>query len=430
MDHCDAEYHGFYARFLGGFSLSYQGQPLSLNANPQAGYMQILICLLKAGKEGMDRKKLLDINQPEGKGEIQRSNNFRQQLHMLRNAIKEAGFPEGRYIVVYHSRYYFSREYEVRTDTQVLDLLIERVRSGGVRQDEYKEIYLEYCKAYTGEFLPLLNGEEWATVESAYYQKWYSTCLQGLCAMLKEEENYELLLQLSTAASQIHPYDEWQAIQIDCLMALNRCREAEKIYGEASELYYRDLGMNSLERVMARYQENSQVYHMGRMMNRMKSNLEEYGRAKGAYRCSYPSFIDIYRIRTRMSEEHHESNLLLLCTLNRVNNGSSSPPPEGNGRETEEQMELFQKVLHHGTRSEDVYTQYSRSQYLVLLTGADQSVGKLITSRLKTIWKKAGGQADVEFSLSELEHRESDCPQDSLITASLCPKTRTEWRRR
>lgn len=393
---------GFYARLLGGFSLSYQGRPLSLNANPQAGYMQILICLLKAGKAGMDRKKLLDINQPEGKDEKQRSNNFRQQVHMLRNAIAGADFPEGRYVVVYRSRYYFTREYEVQTDTQVLDEIITQLRTGSLNQEERRNAYLAYCKSYTGEFLPLLNGEEWATVESAYYQKWYSTCLQELCTILREEEDYELLLRLSTSASQIHPYDEWQAVQIDCLMMLNRRKEAEKVYAEASEVYYRDLGMNSLDRVMTRYQENSQFYHMGRAMNRMKNNLEEYGRAKGAYRCSYPSFVDIYRIRARLGEQSNEPNLLLLCTLD------GKPPSEGEWEEEgrAEQMELFQKVLHHGTRSEDVYTQYSQSQYLVLLAGADRGTGNLVASRLKAIWKKSGGQAKVEFSLSELESPE------------------------
>lgn len=395
----EMEYSGFYARFLGGFSLSYQGNPIAINANPQAGYMQILLCLLKAGREGMDRKKLLDINQPEHKDEKQRSNNFRQQLHMLRGVIAGAGVPEGRYIVVYRSRYYFTREYEIWTDTGVLDGIIACIRTALLTQEELREAYLRYCKAYTGEFLPTLNGEEWATVESAYYQKWYSTCLQGLCKMLKEEEDYERLLKLSTQAAQIHPYDEWQAVQIDCLMALNRRREAEKVYEEASQLYYRDLGMNALDRVMTGYQESSRFYHMGRMMNRMKNSLEEYGRAKGAYRCSYPSFIDIYRIRARLGEQRKENNLLLLCTL-------KERPPSGGVWEKEkreEQMELFQKVLHHGTRSEDVYTQYSKSQYLVLLCGADKGTGKIITSRLSSIWKKAGGQAGIEFSVSELD---------------------------
>ena len=318
---------------------------------------------------------------------------------MLRGAIVGSGVPKGRYIVVYRSRYYFTREYELRTDTGMLDEMIACIRTALPTPEELREVYLNYCKVYTGEFLPTLNGEEWATVESAYYQKWYSTCLQGLCKILREEEDYELLLKLSTQASQIHPYDEWQVVQMDCLMALNRRKEAEKVYEEASQVYYRDLGMNALDRVVAGYQESSRFYHIGRIMNRVKNSLEEYGRVKGAYWCSYPSFVDIYRVRARIGEQRKESNLLLLCTL-------EEKPYSGGVWEKEkqeEQMELFQKVLHHGTRSEDVYTQYSKSQYLVLLSGADKGTGKVITSRLTSIWKKAGGQAEIKFSVSELD---------------------------
>ena len=120
----------------------------------------------------------------------------------------------------------------------------------------------------------------------------------------------------------------------------------------------------------------------------------------GVQTCALPiCFVDIYRVRARIGEQRKESNLLLLCTL-------EEKPYSGGVWEKEkqeEQMELFQKVLHHGTRSEDVYTQYSKSQYLVLLSGADKGTGKVITSRLTSIWKKAGGQAEIKFSVSELD---------------------------
>lgn len=86
------------------------------------------------------------------------------------------------------------------------------------KQDTREQLLLKFCKAYTGEFLPMLSGEEWVTTESAYYQKWYFHCLKELCGILKENGEFELMLELCTAASQMHPYDEWQAVQIDCLI--------------------------------------------------------------------------------------------------------------------------------------------------------------------------------------------------------------------
>lgn len=390
---------GFYVRFLGGFSLWFEGRELPVKANPLGKTMQMLFFLLKAGSSGCEKKELLELVRPGEKNRERQLNNFRQQLYMMRKLIAASHFPEGKYIVYRGTRYYFTLDYPIWTDTEKLDNLIGQIRNSPGKGQELEKHCQEYCERYIGEFLPLLGGEEWVALESAYYQKWYFTCLNKLCVRLKEQKRFETLLHLAETASQIHPYDEWQVVQMDCLMALNRRKEAEKVYEEASQVYYRDLGMNALDRVVAGYQESSRFYHIGRIMNRVKNSLEEYGRVKGAYWCSYPSFVDIYRVRARIGEQRKESNLLLLCTL-------EEKPYSGGGWEKEkqeEQMELFQKVLHHGTRSEDVYTQYSKSQYLVLLSGADKGTGKVITSRLTSIWKKAGGQAEIKFSVSELD---------------------------
>lgn len=393
------EQMGFYVRFLGSFSLWFEGREVPVKANPMGKTMQMLFFLLKAGSSGCEKKELLELVRPGEKNRERQLNNFRQQLYMMRKLIAASHFPEGKYIVYRGTRYYFTLDYPIWTDTEKLDNLIGQIRNSPGKGQELEKHCQEYCERYIGEFLPLLGGEEWVALESAYYQKWYFTCLNKLCVRLKEQKRFETLLHLAETASQIHPYDEWQVVQMDCLMALNRRKEAEKVYEEASQVYYRDLGMNALDRVVAGYQESSRFYHIGRIMNRVKNSLEEYGRVKGAYWCSYPSFVDIYRVRARIGEQRKESNLLLLCTL-------EEKPYSGGGWEKEkqeEQMELFQKVLHHGTRSEDVYTQYSKSQYLVLLSGADKGTGKVITSRLTSIWKKAGGQAEIKFSVSELD---------------------------
>lgn len=389
-------YSGFYAKFLGGFSLAFEGRELQLKANPQGKCMQMLLFLLKSGSAGCEKRLLLELVRPDEKDREKRMNNFRQQIHLIRKLVKTSGLPDGRYVVVQGSRYYFTQDYPLNTDAEGLDGIIRKIRSRPSKDEETQKLYLEYCKAYTGEFLPFLGGEEWVAMESAYYQKWYFDCLNQLCIRLKEQEEYETLLHLCTAASQFHPYDEWQAVQIECLMALNRRKEAEKVYEAAAELFYKDLGLTSLDRVMARYQENTDAYYMARTMSSLKNSLEEYGKAKGPYHCSYPSFVDIYRIIARRGERENEKNLLLLCTL-------SPGRTDGSEEKRAEQMELFQKVLVHATRAGDIYARYSPCQYLVLLTGAAKGTEKLMISRLKSIWEKAGGQASVEFAVSEVE---------------------------
>ena len=242
---------GFYARFLGGFSLYYDGQELWLGTSLQNISTQVLLILLKAGGQGVERKELLGLIRPEEPDRAKRLNNFRQQVHILRRRIASAGFPEGEYVVSAGKRYYFSLVQSVETDTGELDRLVEQIKvyeSGPGQYDQkgLERLYMAYCRAYKGEFLPMLGGEAWAALESAYYQKWYFTCLKALCQELKKAGAYDTMLELCSTASQIHPYDEWQAVQIECLLAMERYKEALEVYEKATEIFYKDLGVTSL----------------------------------------------------------------------------------------------------------------------------------------------------------------------------------------
>ena len=251
-------FDGFYARFLGEFSLNFANQKILFEVKPQGKTMQLLYFLLKAGAKGCEKKELLELVRPGEKDRKRRMNNFRQQLFRMRELIRQARFPKGDYIVNQGNRYYFTLDYPVHADTEYLDDLIGQMRRNvGIREEIGSKSrqspwqqYEEYCEAYTGEFLPILEGEEWVALESAYYQKWYFICLNKLSVRLKEQKKFERLLGLATAASQIHPYDEWQVVQIECLMELNRKREAEQVYEKANALFYQELGLTSLDRVM------------------------------------------------------------------------------------------------------------------------------------------------------------------------------------
>lgn len=393
----DRPYAGFYARLLGGFSLSYEGKPVSINANPQSKYMQILLILLEAGEKGMEGKRVMEMVRPDGETPERVQANFRQLLHTLRKAIGRSGFPEGRYIRSRRQKYFFSLDAEVHADTHELDQVIGRIRQGSRKEEEeVRKNCLDYCERYTGEFLPMLSGEEWATAEGAYYQKWYNKCLEQLSALLKRDGEYETLLSLTAAASRIHPYDEWQKVQVECLMALNRHREAVQVYEEAAELFYQDLGVEPLDQVMDSCQkEESRIYYMEQALSRVKTRLREKEEPKGPYPCSYPSFLDTYHVIARLGERGGMECTLLICTLKERESREkeTGQPPAAHMQKTQEQgfeqkMEGLRQLLAGGLRIGDAYTRYSKNQYLALLTGTGQEMGSQVAGRLKARWKE------------------------------------------
>ena len=119
---------GFCARFLGGFFLEFKGERIIITKNMKQKSMQILLILLKAGREGVTRRDLIGMLEWGGDSWEKKLNNLRRQTCNLRKAISEAGFPEGEYIQAKKGRYYFSFEYDVETDTGKIDRLYREAR--------------------------------------------------------------------------------------------------------------------------------------------------------------------------------------------------------------------------------------------------------------------------------------------------------------
>ena len=71
-------------------------------------------------------------------------NNLRQQIFLLRRVLRQSDCLEGKYIVPKDSRYYFSLEYSLETDTGQLDQLAYRIRNETMDEEEKKQVLLQY----------------------------------------------------------------------------------------------------------------------------------------------------------------------------------------------------------------------------------------------------------------------------------------------
>lgn len=390
-------YTKFYARLLGGYSLTFGKETIRLDINIKSKSMQIFLMLIKAGTAGCSRDELLQVIRDNDEGKIKRSNNLRQQIYLLRKAVSRANLPAGEYIVLKKSRYYFSLDYPVETDTGYLDQVLAAIRNGADkneqqdrRGEEYEALLMNFCKHYSGEFLPMLSGEEWVTVESAYYQKWYFSCLNQLCEILKKQKKYETILELCTAASQMHPYDEWQVMQIDCLMSLHRYKEAQRVYKKASKLFYDELGVQPMDRMIAKYRtESGTVLYPANALSEIKDGLREPEEVQGAYECSYPSFLDIYHLVSRNGERSGVVSTLVIASL--VKKEMEEIDLEEKKQKEQyfnQKMEMFRQIIKNNVRSGDIYTRYSKNQFLVLLTGAKTKDAQAVIQRIKMHWEE------------------------------------------
>ena len=392
-------YSTFYARLLGGFSFSGDGQEIPIKGNLRSKYLQVLVMLLKAGKEGISKERLMVRIASGTDSRDKMMNNLRQQIFVLRRTMNGLEFPEGQYIVSVKGRYYFSRDQDVMTDTGQIDQLYQVLRSGKCGKEKRTEILREICNIYSGEFLPMLSGEEWAAVEGAYYQNIFFECMKELCGLLKEQKNYDEMLELCSKASQLHPYDEWQALEIDCLMAKNRYMDALKVDEKATEVFYEEFGVSPFDSVMAKYRSSQgQLLYASGVLSEIKGEMMKQDTGMGAYYCNYPSFLDVYRLMVRLKERQDLKISLMICTLD---------SEEQNEKVTDISriMEDFQSFISENLRRSDVFTRYSPNQFLILLFGSDEQSGEKVVARLQRKWRMSRGEGKpwTDFAVEEIE---------------------------
>ncbi|QIB58625.1 transcriptional regulator [Blautia producta] len=389
---------------LGGFSMEYGDKPISFRRNTATKSMKLLQILLHCGEGGIARGKLLEsLYGREELADV--ANNLRVTSHRLKKMLVDAGLPEYDYIQIKSGIYRWSSPMEVEVDVHVFSNL---VNSSKTETSEDKKIQLlkSACEVYHGEFLPGLSGEDWVLLESVQYKKKYTQALSQVCDSLMKQREYETVLDLCEKASELYPFDEWQSVQVDCLMALNRYKEAIQLYEDTAKLFFEELGISPSEKMMNQFNEMSaKMSHKPQAINEIKGGLKEDEEEDGAFYCNLPSFRDGYRLVRRIIERSGQSVYLMLCTVT-----------DGKGRPMENKEKLaamtdeLYDAVKHCLRRGDSFTKYSPTQFLILLVGTNQENCSMIFDRISRYFAREhkSWEQYLEYYVSSIADVEND----------------------
>ena len=380
--------------------MSYHQKQITLKCHETSKVMQLLLMLLHAGEAGIPKAKILqNLYERE---DIQDSKNaLRILIFRLKKLLQDTELPKWDYIQTEKSAVFFKVKdgMEIQIDAKEFEKTAELAKAAS---DEEEQIALlrQACAQYRGEFLTQLSSEEWVMIESMRYKEIYVWCLETLCDLLKDRGGYEEMLALYNHAIALYPFDEWQVAKIDCLIAMECYKEALKTYEETTTLFFEELGLSPSEKMLNQFKTMSaRIQNVAENMPNIQDRLREGAYKRGAYYCSYPSFVDSYRIITRVVERTGTSVFLMLCTL--LN--SRGEPLEEDGNLAEE-MDNLGNAIEHSLRRGDIYTRYSSNQYLVLLPGIAQENCSITYNRINMNYKKMfpGHRVELNYSISSI----------------------------
>lgn len=398
-------------RMLGGERVTYGDLPILHHRGGVTRALKLLLILLYNSQTGITRSRLLE--DLYGREEVlDGANNLRVACYRLKRMLVEAGLPEYDYISIQDGRYRFEGPMKIEVDAHIFRRLISQA---GEEEDEEQRIRMlkEVCIMYSGEFLSELSGEEWVVLEGMRYKEMYSCALQEVCDYLQEQREYEEVLKLCATACELYPFDEWQAVRIDCYMALNRYKEAYREYEDTAKLFFEELGISPSERMMKQMKILSgHLSRIPRDINEIKGGLKEKNPEEGAFYCSLPSFRDGYRLVRRIMERNGQSIYLMLCTII----DSSGRPMEHSSR-----LDTMSRTLHeaikHSLRRCDSFTRYSPAQFLVLLVGTNRENCQLISDRILRFFSEGhrSWSRNLDCYISSVAEMESEQTRRSFL---------------
>lgn len=394
-------------QMLGGLSLMYGDEPISFARNTMTKAMKLLQILLYYGEKGISRHKLIE-NLYKVEELADAPNSLRVTSYRLKKLLVHIGLPEYNYIRISKGVYYWNGPMQTEVDVHNFFELIKEAENE-TEIDKKMKILCEAIHLYKGELLPASSEEEWVLIESVQCKKIYSSVLQRLCDYLWDKQEYEEILTLCELACTMYPFDEWQAVRIDCFMAMNRYQDAMNEYESTAKLFFEELGISPSEKMINQFKKMSErMSNVPQTIRGIKSRLREKEIEAGAFYMTLPSFRDSYRLVRRIMERNGQSVYLMLCSLV-DGKGASLEDPHRLGTMSEELMSSIKHCLRKG----DSFTRYSPSQFLILLVGTNKENCGKIFDRIETYftrehksWKKY-----LEFYITSLADADRDDTQ-------------------
>ena len=384
-------------RTFGGFSIRYKDEELSFGNQSESQMVQLLQLLLHYRKQGLSR----DLAKAAlfGDRDVDDvSHSIRNIIYNLRKKLRALGLPESQYVVKKGGVYFWCDDIQVIEDSAEFEEAFDKAME--CEDVEQKiELLTDACYMYSGRFLAGNESSVWSAQEAERYREIFSDCVTELTDILKEEHKYKQLLEVSTYASKVDPFSEWEILTLEALGRLGKFDKTESFYRKTVDMYVKEYGgrANSYVReFINRIGLKLVVGHESLEEIQSKiSNPDDYPRE--GYYCSLPVFQEIYRMTERMMERSGEKIFLMLCTIL-----DSKGNPMREGSRLEELSERLRNTIIESVRHTDTVTRYGKGQYLVLLINTTEEDCSVVSQRISSRFIREGQRTSLSYSVSNI----------------------------
>ena len=387
---------------LGGFGIECNEKDITLGRNKGSKYIQLVSRICISGEKGVSKETLQeDIYSDDLNAKSNLNNSMNNLIYQFKKVAEKAGLPEGRLISTVSGGYKTDPGLEVVTDAVIFEECIKKARKQSSTAKK-TELYEKAFGLYKGDFLPELDDLYWVSKKAEEYRILYNECIDNLSVIYLGKEKYADMARIYHAASKIDMDCEWQVGEIDAYRLMGDYNRAYSLYEEMVRYYAEELGISPTEKMQTCYQKLQDAAFSHR-----KGEEENSDQAKtlgeellsedngNPYECLFPEMSASYHILNRNMSRHGLTVFLMLITISDYE-GKEIKQEE----KAEKRMSILRGAINETLRHSDAFCRYSKTQYLILLTGTGVEECTLVHRRLQDRLKElAGPRAGLNYKI-------------------------------
>ena len=262
-------------------------------------------------------------------------------------------------------------------------------------EEEDMPLYEHAVTLFTGDLLSDGNGQEsWASAQHIELHREYLKLVYRYLDELERLEKYDEITYVCRKALEIDSFDEKLHISLmNAMLKQGSINEALMQHRHATEIYYKYLGMQPTEGIQEFYKKIiSADKSLDESLSFICDELKSTSKNVGAFMCEYAIFKEIYNLQVR-NRERIDMKVYVMLVMLRSMDGKQIEPIKLNNM-----MNGLQEIMRVSLRKGDVVSQFSASQFALLLPMQAKENGTIVMERIKKGFYKRYSRSNVILS--------------------------------
>jgi len=381
-------------KMLGRFSILVDGADIASQLSKSKKGLALLQYLILQEGASVPNQQLYEVLWPSESSSNPESA-LKTLISRMRVILGKYSEKLSRCIVTDRGSYRFNMALELNVDLYEFKRIQTMLAMKRTVEEEDLPLYEHAVSLFTGDLLSDGNGQEsWASSQHIELHREYLKMIYRYLDELERLERYDEITYVCRKALEIDSFDEKLHISLmNAMLKMGSINEALMQHKHATEIYYKYLGMQPTEGIQEFYKKIiSADKSLDESLSYICDELKSTSKNVGAFMCEYAIFKEIYNLQVR-NLERVDMRVYVMLVMLRSMDGKQIEPIKLNNM-----MNGLQEIMRTSLRKGDVVSQFSASQFALLLPMQAKENGAIVMERIKKGFYKKYSRSNVILS--------------------------------